>query len=72
MDPRDAAVARVPASSRVLLLPLSDELEGDGPRAGTACTLKLSPCCFVRFFFVVSPCCNGFFDVATDDFLMLQ
>jgi hypothetical protein len=55
LDLRDAAVARVSASSGVLFPPLSDELEGDGP----ACTSNSSPCCL--YAFVVSSCCNVLF-----------
>jgi hypothetical protein len=62
-------VARVPARSRVLFPPSSGELEGNGPGARAACTSN--PSLFVVVF-TVSPCCKGIFDVAIDDFRMLQ
>jgi hypothetical protein len=61
LDPRDAAVARLPASSGVLFPSPSGELEGDGPEA------------VLYIFFAVSPVLQWFFwDVATDDFRVLQ
>ena len=53
-------VARVPASSEVLLPPPSSELECDGSGAGAVCTSNPSPYCLFVFL-LFSPCCNGIF-----------
>ena len=64
LDPRDATVARVPMSSRVLFRPPSDELKGDGPGAVLLVFLLYLPCCngfFAMLQQMIFECCNGIF-----------
>jgi hypothetical protein len=72
LDLRDAAVARVPASSGILFPPPSGELEGDGPRAVLYVFFLFLPC-YNGFFFMLQQmifkCCNEIFFVVTTNFL---